>query len=254
MAVTERTFVVYMVTSTITGKRYVGITSRTVGQRWKRHCLDAKRGIGFHLHAAIRKYGEEQFVVEVLSTAQSLEEACQMECAAIARHGTFGERGYNLTIGGEGGMGAVRTREMRKAQSAATKKQWAEGRTRMVESLKAGWSAPDAKARLQSALKAASARPEVKARRSAAQTKNMANPETKAKVRLSAKNRANRPEAVAIQAERMKTYWQDPEAKARQADAMKSAWSDPETKEQWRESLRKAWVIRKARTAQGVAP
>lgn len=249
MAVTGKMFSVYMVTSVVSGKRYIGITSRTVAQRWKAHCRDAKNGAGFHLHAAIRKYGEDQFLIQVLSAAQSLEEACQLERAAIAKYETFGDGGYNLTIGGEGATGHVKSIETRALHSAAAKNQWADesSRKRMVDSLKSAWSDPEARARLRTALKAAGARPEVKAKRSAAMTKRMA--DTKEQVRMAAKERANRPDLVERQRERMTQHWQDQEVVARHAGFMQRMWADPEKKEQIRESLKKAWVARKARSA-----
>ena len=244
-------FSIYMITCLATSKGYVGITSRTVLQRWKVHCRDAKKGQGYYLHAAIRKHGKDQFSIRTLATASSWNDACALECAAIAEHQTFGERGYNLTTGGEGAMGREKSTATRALLSASAKNQWAggDGRARMVESLKVGWSDPDARARLKAALIEASGRPEVKARRSAAMKKRMA--DTKEQVRMAAKKRANRPEAVAQQSERMKQHWQDPVAMAGQVAAMKRVWADPEKKEKMREAMRLAWVTRKARAAAG---
>lgn len=253
----SKAFSVYMITSEVAGKSYVGITSQKLERRWKAHCRDAANGRGFLLHAAIRKYGQDQFLIRVLDTASSWDEACQMERMAISKYGTFGERGYNLTAGGDGAPGREKSADTRAVHSAAAKNQWAEeaSRQRMVESLKAGWANPDAKARLRAALKASGTRPEVKARRSAAMKKRMA--DTKEQVRISAKKRANKPEAVALQSARMTQHWQDPAAMARQVECMKRMWADPEKKERIRESLRKAWIARKARESappQGAQP
>lgn len=253
MAVKEKTCFVYLVICLATGKGYVGITSRTVHQRWKVHCRDARKGQGFLLHAAIRKHGEDRFSIRTLNEASSWAEACELERSAITEHGTFGEGGYNLTIGGDGTAGLEKSTATRALLSASAKDQWAneESRARMVEALKTGWSDPDARSRLRAALKEASDRPDVKARRSDAMKKRMA--DNNDQVRMTAKIRANRPEAVAQQSARMAQSWQDPVARARHVSAIKLMWADPEKKEKLREALRRAWVNRKARQSADAA-
>src|SRR5216684_301529 len=54
---------VYLLTCLPTGKYYVGKTVKTVRVRWQEHVADVKRGHRGcpYLHAAIRKYGPENF-------------------------------------------------------------------------------------------------------------------------------------------------------------------------------------------------
>lgn len=100
------------------GKQYVGITSKTVGHRWKQHLRDAERRIcKSALHDAILKYGANAFKVEQIATMSTWEEACQYEQAAINRYGTFGRGGYNLTLGGEGRLGSKHAEAFKVAQS-----------------------------------------------------------------------------------------------------------------------------------------
>jgi hypothetical protein len=97
--------VLYKLTSP-SGKSYIGITSKTLEQRWAKHVEHAfgKRDAGA-LYGALRKYGVETFKREQLGECDDWERLCQMEKDAIASHGTLSPNGYNLTIGGEGIIG-----------------------------------------------------------------------------------------------------------------------------------------------------
>lgn len=88
--------VIYCVENKINKKKYIGITTRSIKERFKEHCK-ADSVIG----KAIRKYNKENFVCYQLDTAESKEELCELERYYISLHKTFFD-GYNLTIGGEG--------------------------------------------------------------------------------------------------------------------------------------------------------
>lgn len=96
---------VYLVTGP-SAKRYVGITSVGIAERWKQHISAAKAcRHKSALHAAIRKYGEAAFTIDQIGSAETWKELCSMERSAIAKYGTFGPGGYNLTLGGDGTPG-----------------------------------------------------------------------------------------------------------------------------------------------------
>ncbi len=243
----EKVFSVYMATCIPSGKCYIGITSQTVIRRWKRHCLDARKGNGFYFHSAIEKYGADQFRIELIATARSLRDAAELERASIAKHNSFGAGGYNLTKGGEGATGRKKTAKQRARSSQVAKDLWRNERPRMIEALKIGWSHENARNRLREALAKASARPDVKRRRCEAMSRRFSKPENLEKLKASSKERANRPEAVARQSDRMRQHWKDPLAVAKQVSSMKKAWADPSKKAKWRAALRDAWILRRAR-------
>lgn len=87
---------IYCITNNINQKQYVGLTTRDVTERFEEHCK-ADSYIG----KAIRKYGEGNFSLSILDTAESREELTRKEIDWISRLGTFGD-GYNLTNGGDG--------------------------------------------------------------------------------------------------------------------------------------------------------
>lgn len=115
----------YLITNTVNGKQYVGITNGTLKRRFGDHVLASKRP-RVPLHLAIAKYGREVFRVEELARGRSREELCEMEREEIARRGTLAPAGYNLTPGGDGQSPGYVTREETKLKLQQTsRKMWA---------------------------------------------------------------------------------------------------------------------------------
>ena len=92
---------VYAITNQLNGKQYVGITTRTIEQRFSEHCK-ADSGIG----KAIRKYGKDNFTVHEIDKADTWAELCEKEIHYISEYGTY-KNGYNQTIGGDGVLTTV---------------------------------------------------------------------------------------------------------------------------------------------------
>lgn len=111
---------VYLITNSKNGKCYVGSTKFSIEHRSWRHVYCARRNSQMFLHRAIRKYGEESFIIESLIEGISRDEAYDYETLLIGELGThenFG--GYNQCIGGRWG----KTRGMfGKKHSKKTKK------------------------------------------------------------------------------------------------------------------------------------
>lgn len=105
---------IYKATNLLSNKSYVGKTEKTFDERKSNHLNDAKRDKGFAFHAAIRKYGEENFVWEVVED-NIIDEVTlnQKEEHYIALYESFGPKGYNMTKGGEGQKGWVPSDETR---------------------------------------------------------------------------------------------------------------------------------------------
>ena len=85
-------------------KLYVGITSRPVNRRLMEHFNTASKKTTL-IARALHKYGSDAFTLTVLGKADSWEELCAMEQAAIVQYNTFVPHGYNLTRGGDGTLG-----------------------------------------------------------------------------------------------------------------------------------------------------
>lgn len=97
---------IYKVTNQVNGKVYIGKTSWDVNVRWNAHVStsfnDKCREHKFKFHNAIRKYGKDSFVVEVLEEVDDTEIATR-EQYWIEFYNSI-KNGYNTTLGGEGSM------------------------------------------------------------------------------------------------------------------------------------------------------
>lgn len=98
--------IIYVITNTLNGKKYVGKTTKNLEHRWKEHLTTARSRRSYPLYRAMRKYGTIHFTCEVLATGLDEEEINALEVEWIAKLKTF-ERGlgYNLTKGGDGMSG-----------------------------------------------------------------------------------------------------------------------------------------------------
>jgi len=102
-------FEVYMITNLENTKQYIGFTRKGHLKRFKNHKKEAQLGGNRYLCKAMRKYGEDVFITEVLEYVDSYEEAVKREIELISFYNTFagdeGSWGYNTTRGGEGSIG-----------------------------------------------------------------------------------------------------------------------------------------------------
>lgn len=115
----RRVGIVYLVTNTVNGKRYVGITVGTAEDRFKGHVNDMQRGSQLAFHCAIRRHGAEKFTVQELEECGTIEELKQRERDLIVElqtHVSLG-RGYNMTKGGDGLFGFKHTESTKQIMS-----------------------------------------------------------------------------------------------------------------------------------------
>lgn len=94
---------VYCITNKINNKKYVGKMSKSV--------KDSKSymGSGKLIKKAIKKYGRENFVKEILEENVAKEELSLREMFWIQKLNTKLPNGYNLTDGGDGSIGLKRS-------------------------------------------------------------------------------------------------------------------------------------------------
>lgn len=91
-------YTVYCHVNKINGKRYVGITGRTVEKRW----LNGKGYQGnVHFNNAIKKYGWDNFEHQIIVENLTKEEAEKMEIHLIKKWNLQDQKnGYNIASGG----------------------------------------------------------------------------------------------------------------------------------------------------------
>ena len=103
-----KTGYIYKITCLTNGKGYVGWTKNTPKRRFNTHVYQAMHNrTEYLLHKAIRKYGRDQFSIEVLYSSNDLKLVKDLEARYIKEQNTFYQtgHGYNMTEGGDGTLG-----------------------------------------------------------------------------------------------------------------------------------------------------
>jgi group I intron endonuclease len=120
------TYVVYQITNTVNGKRYIGY-AKDAAIRWKRHKEAASRvrrgkQKPYAFANAINKYGNEVFVQEILFEEQTIDGAKEAEILTILDR----DPEYNMTMGGDGlsGEAIEQLRERNKGNKYAAGRVW----------------------------------------------------------------------------------------------------------------------------------
>lgn len=91
---------IYKATNIITGKSYIGLTTKTLKQRKAEHLEAATFNSPLQFHRAIREYGAKNFEWEVITRRKTLKGLANAEIRYIEKYGTF-QYGYNASTGGE---------------------------------------------------------------------------------------------------------------------------------------------------------
>ena len=140
--------VIYKITNQLNGKSYVGKTTTSLKQRMASHkCADSVIG------KAIRKYGWENFSVEVIEECETPEQLNEREIFWIAALNCKTPNGYNRSDGGDGPTGYVCSDETRAKLSAAGKgvPKSPEHRAKIGDGNRGKKQTPEAKAKLSAA-------------------------------------------------------------------------------------------------------
>jgi len=140
--------VIYKITNTVNGKFYIGQTIMRLENRWGKHKSDAKTGAGWVLASAIRKYGADAFIIEVVEEHECKDSLNAAEIRLIADL----RPDYNSCAGG-GGLGSP-IPEVREKISRTTKgrKKSEETRSKMSQAQIGKVLSPETVAKIQKAL------------------------------------------------------------------------------------------------------
>jgi group I intron endonuclease len=114
----EIKMLVYLVTNTANGKRYVGQTSQPLQKRWNRHKSRIRTRGNSYLYNAILRHGSEVFKIQPLVVVSSKQEMDYYETRLIRLWDLRNpEKGYNLTLGGGGMLGFKLSDETKRKMS-----------------------------------------------------------------------------------------------------------------------------------------
>lgn len=126
---------IYRMACSATYRSYVG-QSRDLPNRQSKHFSDARKGFGYSIAHAIRKYGEKAFTIEILAEWDNIsdDDLNTNEVAYIAKYNTY-HNGYNETLGGGGSSGWKWTEETRRrySESSSGEHHWNYGKKHSLE-------------------------------------------------------------------------------------------------------------------------
>ena len=125
-----KTGIIYKATNRINGKSYIGQTTRSLNARKKEHfrlSYNPKQEQYNHLfHRAIRKYGMDNFEWKLLERCD-VKLLNDREVFHIVFHNTYapnGQRGYNMTRGGDNNFGSSGKYHYLNQMSRKKKTEW----------------------------------------------------------------------------------------------------------------------------------
>lgn len=242
-------------------KQPVYVGKGTGDRAWYHWTKRVRHNKGFGAFLALLRREKLEPIVEIVKDGLDEAEAFYEEMHLIA---LFGRRDlgtgtlFNLTDGGEGFSGAVRTEEWKQNISEALKTQ--EQRSRQSIATSECWANPEWRERTVTAIRQALKDPEVIARReagkaafvhteefrqtmSAATSQMWENPKYVEKVVASQKEVQGTPEARSVKSKNSKKLWEEKselmasriksarntkESKAKTSKQAKAQWADPE--------------------------
>lgn len=109
--------VIYKATNLLNGKVYVGQTVRTLDERMREHLRHNETAFS----KALKKYGIENFEINVIDKADTVEELNEKEIFWIKFFKAFGENGYNMCEGGGNTTGYHHTEKSKEKMSIVKK-------------------------------------------------------------------------------------------------------------------------------------
>ena len=90
---------IYKVTNNINKKIYIGQTIQDENIRWNHHIREALNGSNTKFHRALRKYGKDGFIWEVIEEVDN-DKLNEREIYWISYYNSY-KQGYNSTTGGD---------------------------------------------------------------------------------------------------------------------------------------------------------
>lgn len=110
--------IIYRMYNRITKKNYIGQTTRSLKERTAEHIRCNK----IVVDKAIKKYGIENFIVEEIDSALTIEELNEKEKYWIAKYNSLVPNGYNQCLGGDNTCGFHHRAESKRKMSEAKSK------------------------------------------------------------------------------------------------------------------------------------
>ena len=118
-----KNYEIYLITNIVNSKIYIGLSTRGGKFCYFSHISNAKCNSNLPIHRAIRKWGMRNFELKILASTESFEELKELEIKYIKEYNSNNLNfGYNLTKGGDGSKGIIRSLDT-KLKISKTKKE-----------------------------------------------------------------------------------------------------------------------------------
>lgn len=116
---------IYIIKNKVNNKLYVGQTTN-VEKRWKEHKYHGihDENTSIYLYNAMKKYGIDNFTIEVIEKDIPLDQINDKETYWIKKLNTLKPNGYNLTLGGEGTKGYIMSEDTKHLISEKAKERY----------------------------------------------------------------------------------------------------------------------------------
>lgn len=126
---------VYKIINIVNLKTYIGITSKSLAHRWRTHLNSRNVKSNRPLYNSMRKYGVNNFKIELICECSSKEEMFQKEMYYISLYkSNISQFGYNISSGGEFN---IASEEARLKLSELSRQRWknSEFKSKMIKAL-----------------------------------------------------------------------------------------------------------------------
>ena len=120
---------IYIIRNSANEKVYIGQTWRSLAVRWRAHLIPSTVNGCIKLRRAIKKYGVENFYIELLTICHSQEMANELEKHYIHLFDSI-KSGYNVLEGG--GFSRKGTKHSRKTKKKMSKARKGEGNSNSI--------------------------------------------------------------------------------------------------------------------------
>lgn len=174
----EKTYCIYCLINRINGKKYVGMTSQRLNNRWR-------RGKGYRgceaIEQAFKEYGWENFEHIVLEEGLSFETACEEEKRFVKELGCRYPDGYNIDGGGRRNRDIADRTKQKIGEKNRGRKASEETRAKMSAAQKGRVVSKEAREKISAANKGRVFSEEARAKMSIAKKRLRKMPETKEK-------------------------------------------------------------------------
>lgn len=216
--------IIYKITNKINNKVYIGQTRSKLRDRWNSHCRNKKHSL---VTRAIEKYGRDNFTIEEIDRADSIEELNIKEANWIKHYNSSDTTiGYNIMLGGD--SNTTHSEETKAIISKKAREISDETRKKMSEAKKGKKLTEEHKAKI-------------------VRIGYTWSEESKEKSRQKQKGRPKSPESIAKMAEAHRGKKRNPEAVEKTAAANRGRKATPEQKERYRQAALKREAKRRER-------